>query len=161
LKNTISEYENPDRELSPSYILAIKHFSLQDYGSPMAYPPIEYLETHLSDSLRIAGIYDDEGYSIEFIRDDLATEDAENRADKYVSFAQQDYRRAADSGALPYNHYHGDIRMFKEATLVHLPLEQKQYGLIFSLSPGRGENLRGLIRELHHTAYEREPPLFR
>lgn len=109
----------------------------------------------------MAGVYTDEDYEVQYVKDEVDTEDARQRAERYVAFVREDNDRTTDAGALPFDRYHADIRMFDGASIFNLPLTDKEYNILFSLNPDAARNYRAIIREVHRKTYEKPPALFR
>lgn len=127
----------------------------------MSYPTVDYLVRQMRDYLRVVVTYGDDSYEIQYHRDSISREKAEERTSKYVRYARQEHDEAVASGSFPFDGYRANIRMFKPATLVDLPFEGKSYKLLFSLEARGQKHLRGIVRELHRKAYEKPPAPFR
>jgi hypothetical protein len=125
------------------------------------YPAIEYMTNFVGEDLRMAGIYTDDDYEVQYVKDEVDTVEARQRAERYVEFTREDNDRTTSSGALPFDRYHADIRMFDGASIFNLPLSEKEYNILFSLDPDAARNYRAIIREVHRKTYEKPPALFR
>lgn len=125
------------------------------------YPPIERLTDFVGEDLRMAGIYTDEDYEVQYVKDEIDSADARQRAERYVTFVREDNNRTTDTGALPFDRYHADVRVFGGASIFNLPLSVKDYNVLFSLDSDAARNYRAIIREVHRKAYEKPPALFR
>lgn len=125
------------------------------------YPAIERMTQFVGEDLRMGGIYTDEEYEIQYVKDEIDTENARQRAERYVGFAREDNDRTRDTGALPFDRYHADIRMFDGASIFNLPLTRKEYNVLLSLDATAARNYRAIVREVHRKAYEKPPAPFR
>ena len=127
----------------------------------MAKPAIEFLTNFVDDDLRMAGIYTGDDHEIQYVSDELDTEQARQRAAEHVEFVREDNDRTRGTDSLPYDKYHAGVRVFGGASIINLPLEEKDYNILFTLDSDGTRNYRAIIRELHRKTYEKPPALFR
>lgn len=123
--------------------------------------PIRYLKHRVGDDLRVGARYDASSHDIKFIRDDLDREATRQRTQNYVEFVREDHPDTIESGGLPFEDYHADVRLFGPANVLHLPLTRKEFALLYSFDADADLNLPGLVRDVEWQVYQRPPPAFR
>jgi len=99
---------------------------------------VRFLEREAGKHLRGALVYDEDGYEMLFLRDDIRRVRLRSEVDEIVGLLR-DSSKGVEEGTFPFGDFHGSVRCFEEATFLHFPLDDG--GVAVSLDPGAARDL--------------------
>jgi hypothetical protein len=115
---------------------------------------VAFLERKAGEHLRGALVYDDDGYEVLYLRDDLRRTRRRSEVDGIVE-RLHDSSKGIEEAAFPFGDFHGSVRCFEEATFLHFPLDDG--GVAVSLDPGAARDLNTFAGECLDHVYENPP----
>lgn len=115
---------------------------------------VHFLEERAGEYLRGALRYDDEAYEMLYLRDDLRQTRFRSEVDRIVARLREG-SKDTEEAAFPFGAYHGSVRCFENATLLHFPLNGE--GIAVSLDPEAATNLNTFAGECLERIHEKPP----
>ncbi|MFC7165427.1 hypothetical protein [Halospeciosus flavus] len=105
---------------------------------------MDVLEERVGESLRAICSYDESGYEIHYIREDIRETNFEERTETMTRRAR-DWRPLEDEGG-PLGERRATLELWDESLFIHLP-EDETRGLLFAVEPEVGRKLTGFVEE--------------
>lgn len=106
---------------------------------------VSYLRRQAGDYLRGVVIYTTDDYDVLYLRDDLHVQQFNEKTERMCNHLKQE-TRTREQRALPFDGFHGTIRFFEEAMVMHYPHTQER-GTVITLEPEVGRNLTSFMHE--------------
>jgi hypothetical protein len=113
-------------------------------SKPSAERLVRFLKREAGEYLRGALLYDDDGYEMLYLRNDLQRVRLRSEVDTIVSRLREG-SKASEEETFPFGEFHGSVRCFEDATLLHFPMNGG--GVAVSLDPGAARNLNTFAGE--------------
>lgn len=115
---------------------------------------VRFLKHRAGNYLRGALTYSDDGYEMLYLREDLQRVRLESEVDSIVTRLSEGSKETEEE-AFPFGEFHGSVRCFDEATLLHFPLNGA--GVAVSLDPGATTDLNTFAGQCLDQIHENPP----
>ena len=115
---------------------------------------VQFLKRRAGNHLRGALVYTEDKYEMLYLRDDLEHSRLESEVDSIVTHLRKS-SKGAEQRAFPFGDFHGSVRCFDHATLLHFPLNGA--GVAISLDPEATTDLNTFAGQCLERIHENPP----
>ena len=114
-----------------------------------------YLNNRVDDLLRGVAHYQQDGFEVVYLRDDIQERRHREEVDKMLTRIKQE-GTAEEEQSFPFGHLHATLRIFDETIFMHFPIEN-QTGVVVALEPEVARSLNSFVGDCLDHIYDEYP----